>query len=77
MLVSERFRRVRGGGDEEPDLDYEVDGWSAWLLGDNGDGLAVGGAKAQGMRRWKVEYGRKILAMAMCPEDNVIAVLVE
>jgi radical SAM superfamily enzyme YgiQ (UPF0313 family) len=73
MLVSERFRRVRLEADDF-DNDYEVDGWSVWQLKYSEEGRRLGGVKAQGMRKWKVEYGSRIVGMGMCPRENVIAI---
>jgi hypothetical protein len=52
----------------------EIDGWSIWQIGDAAEDEHVGGDLAQGMRKWSVQYGRKIEGMAMCPQDNMLAV---
>jgi hypothetical protein len=75
MLVSESNKKTPVDVDY-PAKGYEKDGWSVWQLDKDKENVAkTGGEKVQGIWRWKVDYGRIFDGIAMCPEDNLLVVV--
>jgi hypothetical protein len=67
MLMSESYTK-KNVDDNELWRGKMADGWSVWELPDADQ------AEEGEMRNWKFDFGEEVKCMAMCPEDNVVAI---